>query len=82
MARLCAFRTAAFRHTKNVGSTTIIEISGLHHAAYALATPGFGLRLTARPRVHYRPAGYALIGWDSHPLGNNGSFHFTDRVGP
>ena len=82
LARHYAHPTAAFRRTKNVGSSTIIEISGLYLAACALATPGSGLRLTARPRVHYRPAGYALIGWDFHPLGNNGSFLSSVRVGP
>jgi len=58
---------------------TTIHFSGLHHAAYLLATPGFVRPLTGRH------AGSLLTGWldvnqvgfahGTHPLGNNNQFH-------
>src|SRR3989442_11237791 len=59
--------------------TTTIHISGLNHAAYLLATPGF-----VRPLAG-RHAGSLLTCWldvsqvglahGAHPLGNNNPFH-------
>jgi hypothetical protein len=74
--RLIASRTAAFRRFESVGfppdlrpglsslpcRSTTIHISGLNDAACTLATPGF---TPCSMRVRYRPAGYALVGWDS-----------------
>ncbi len=58
--------------------STTIHISGLHHAACLLATPGF-----VRPLAG-RHAGALLTGWlgvrqgglarGAHPLGNNNPF--------
>src|SRR5262245_53821550 len=58
---------------------TTLHVSGRHHAAYLLATPGFVRPLTGRP------AGSLLTGWldvhqvgfahGTHPLGNNNQFH-------
>ena len=58
---------------------TTLPISGLHHAAYLLATPGF-----VRPLAG-RHAGSLLTCWldvsqvglahGAHPLGNNNQFH-------
>src|SRR5262249_22870599 len=58
---------------------TTIHFSGLNHAAYLLATPGFVRPLTGRH------AGSLLTGWldvnqvgfahGTHPLGNNNQFH-------
>jgi hypothetical protein len=67
-------------HLRDILLSTTIHISGLHHAACVLATPGFVRPLTGRH------AGALLTGWlgfgqvgleppGSHPLGNNNLFH-------
>src|SRR5262249_13381861 len=88
--RHSAPRTAAFRSVDTVGFplrtpwrdillSTTLPISGLHHAACILATPGSVRPLTGRH------AGSLRIGWlgvhqvgfepyGSHPLGNNNPF--------
>src|SRR5262249_53404073 len=65
---------------RDILMSTTLHISGLHHAACILATPGSVRPLTGRH------AGSLLIGWlgvnqvgfepcNSHPLGNNNQFH-------
>ena len=77
--RHIARRTAAFQPLDTVGFSTTIHFSGLHHAAYLFATPGFVRPFTGRH------AGSLLTCWldfsqvglepyYSHPLGNNNQF--------
>lgn len=57
--------------------------SGLNHMACILAPSCFAHPISEIARgLRYRPAGYALVGWDlstscSHPLANISTFHRT-----
>jgi hypothetical protein len=66
--------------TENRRLTTTLSISGLHHAAYLLATPGSVRPLTGRHAgslltcwLGFNQVGFAP--WSAHLLGNNNQFH-------
>ena len=56
-------------------TAAIIRVSELNHTAHKARCLRFAAGVTPGPRkTRYRPAGYALVGRNSHPLGSNSKF--------